>query len=442
MSMVWAIVGTSLLVTLFIIGTITLVFSSLVTRPLAGLTSRIVALSDGDIESKVPSRDRKDEIGSIAAALVGFCDQAAEMKRLEKQTEEAQLQTQSQRAQSESEQAEAVQVIGSALERLAQGDLNAKIHADMPAGYEQLKVDFNAAVQKLAFAVSNVVSSIGNMRSGSQEISKAAMDLSRRTKQQAASVEEASATLAQINTSVTDTASTAKEARSVVDTAASDAEQSGQVVAQTIEAMKRIEASSEEMGKIINVIDELAFQTNLLALNAGVEAARAGEAGRGFAVVASEVRGLADRSATAAKDISNLIAASVTEVEAGSSLVSKTGDSLAGISDKIITIATMIAEMSESASDQSSQLGEVTMAVSNIDRGTQENAAVAEQSTAACQSLLQQSGQLSELVQQFKLGGPTQDQLRRELESVAPHAFAKQPQASGSPQKRATSSAA
>lgn len=422
-SMIWAIIGTSLVVTVFIIGTIIVLFSYLVTSPLSAVTTRIMALSDGDLDSKVPFRDRRDEIGRIAKALVTFCDQATQMQRLEQQSKDDRAQAQAQREHDAQQQAEAIEVIGGALERLAHGDLEARVETEMPAGYERLKLDFNAAIEKLDDAISRVAVSTSNISSGSREISSASGDLSRRTEQQAANLEEATAVIQQLSATVTETAGAAQNARGVVEMASGDAQQSGEVVAQTIEAMKRIEKSSQEIGQIINVIDELAFQTNLLALNAGVEAARAGEAGRGFAVVASEVRGLADRSASAAKEISGLIEASVTEVEAGAKLVSKTGDSLADISEKIVKISSMIAEISEGANDQSMQLREVTTAVSDMDRGTQENAAMAEQSTAACHSLMLQSEQLADLVGQFKVGGSSEDSLGQQLRRAVPQAF-------------------
>ena len=179
------------------------------------------------------------------------------------------------------------------------------------------------------------------------------------------------------------------------------AEQSGEVVRSAVSAMARIEESSRQIGQIIGVIDEIAFQTNLLALNAGVEAARAGEAGRGFAVVASEVRALAQRSAEAAKEIKALILASNDQVNSGVDLVARTGEALAGIMDQVSNIDVLVTSIAASAGEQSSGLGEVNVAVNQMDQMTQQNAAMVEQTTAAAHAMRASSGDLATRVQAF-----------------------------------------
>jgi methyl-accepting chemotaxis protein len=203
------------------------------------------------------------------------------------------------------------------------------------------------------------------------------------------------------------------------------AEQSGEIVRSVLEAMGRIEKLSAEIGRIIGVIDEIAFQTNLLALNASVEAARAGDVGRGFAVVASEVRAMAQRSAGAAKEIKGLIFASKTEVDTGVRLVAETGESLSRIVGKVSQIDSVVADIAAGAEGQSRALQEVNIAVNQMDQATRQNAVMAQETTAAARSMLQETQQLSEMVGQFRLGRTASTgAIRRELKKVAPHAFA------------------
>jgi methyl-accepting chemotaxis protein len=208
------------------------------------------------------------------------------------------------------------------------------------------------------------------------------------------------------------------------------------VVKRAVAAMGLIQTSSQQIEQIISVIDEIAFQTNLLALNAGVEAARAGEAGRGFAVVASEVRALAQRSAEAAKEIKVLITSSKNEVDNGVKLVAETGESLERIVGRVGEINSVVADISAGASEQATALGEVNTAVNQMDQTTQQNAAMAEQATAAGQSMSAEADKLSEAIGQFQLGGDG-DWMRSELKRVAPHAFA----GAGKPAPRPTQSA-
>ncbi|MDE1906832.1 MAG: methyl-accepting chemotaxis protein, partial [Rhodospirillales bacterium] len=241
-------------------------------------------------------------------------------------------------------------------------------------------------------------------RSGTGEIAAAADDLSRRTEQQAASLEETAAALDEITATVRRTAEGASHAHEVVTSAQTDAERSGVVVRDAVAAMSGIETSSQQISNIIGVIDEIAFQTNLLALNAGVEAARAGDAGRGFAVVASEVRALAQRSADAAKEIKSLISASTRQVISGVDLVGQTGTALARIVSQIGEISGVVRQIAASAQEQATGLHEVNAAVNQMDQVTQQNAAMVEQSTAACHSLAQETEKLATLTARFQIG--------------------------------------
>jgi methyl-accepting chemotaxis protein len=257
-----------------------------------------------------------------------------------------------------------------------------------------------------------IAANVQGIRGGGEEISTPADDLSRRTEQQAASLEETAAALDEITATVRRTAEGANEANVVVGTAKTDAEHSGQVVRQAVDAMSAIEKSSSQIGQIIGVIDEIAFQTNLLALNAGVEAARAGDAGRGFAVVASEVRALAQRSADAAKEIKALISASSQHVSSGVGLVGETGKALERIVKQVAQINTLVTEISASAQEQATGLAQVNTAVNQMDQVTQQNAAMVEQSTAASHSLAQEAQELAQLVARFKTGSEAQPVIR------------------------------
>ena len=303
-----------------------------------------------------------------------------------------------------SSRVQAFSEIGSALEQLAAGDLTCRLEATMPAAYEKLRADLNAAMAQLQDSMLAIVGNVGGIRSGTGEISQAADDLSRRTEQQAASLEQTAAALDEITATVRRTAEGAKQARESVIKTKSDAEHSGDIVRQAVAAMSGIEQSSRQIGQIISVIDEIAFQTNLLALNAGVEAARAGDAGRGFAVVASEVRALAQRSAEAAKEIKALISTSAQQVVSGVKLVGQTGEALTRIVSQVTEINNVVGEIANAAQEQATGLAEVNTAVNQMDQVTQQNAAMVEQSTAASHALAQETDELARLAGRFQLG--------------------------------------
>lgn len=298
----------------------------------------------------------------------------------------------------------AVTEIGHALTSLAEGDLEQRIEHPFIPELDKLRTDFNQALGKLQQTMRAIAENTQAVRSGAGQITQASDDLARRTEQQAASLEQTAAALDQVTATVHKTAEGAVGAHNIVAGAKSDAERSGQIVSETVQAMSGIEQSSHEIGNIIGVIDEIAFQTNLLALNAGVEAARAGDAGRGFAVVASEVRALAQRSADAAKDIKTLIATSERHVELGVKLVAETGQALTRIVEQVSQLNTVVADISASTQEQSTALHEVNTAINQMDQFTQQNAAMVEQSTAASHSLAKEADELSRLVGQFAIG--------------------------------------
>ncbi len=298
----------------------------------------------------------------------------------------------------------AVDEIARGLTALAHGDLTATIDKPFIPSLEQIRVDFNAAMTRMAAAMQKVSQNTDEIASGSSQIREASDNLAKRTEQQAAAVEETAAALEQITQTVADSSKRANEAGQLVARTKEGAEKSGLVVKNAIEAMGQIENSSKEISNIIGVIDDIAFQTNLLALNAGVEAARAGEAGKGFAVVAQEVRELAQRSATAAKEIKALINTSSDQVKTGVQLVGETGKALEKIVTEVKDINVNVIAIVEASREQSTGLSEINKAVNAMDQNTQQNAAMVEESTAASHSLAKQAASLRELVSQFRIG--------------------------------------
>jgi len=315
---------------------------------------------------------------------------------------------------------ENVDTLARCLQALSNGDLTQELDVPFTPSLERLRTDFNAAVSKLRSAMQGVAENASAIAAGAQQIRAASDDLSKRTEQQAASVEETAAALEEITTTVADASNRAHEAGQLVKKTRENAEHSGKVVKSAVDAMGNIEKSSSEIGNIIGVIDEIAFQTNLLALNAGVEAARAGDAGKGFAVVAQEVRELAQRSAKAAKEIKELINASNEHVKNGVALVAETGRALEDIVIQVQQVNGNVAAIVESSKEQATGLKEINTAVNTMDQGTQQNAAMVEQSTAASHSLAKEANNLFGLVGQFNIGGAPSAQVASTHHRTAP----------------------
>jgi methyl-accepting chemotaxis protein len=303
-------------------------------------------------------------------------------------------------------QDDVVAALSIALENLSNGDLAKRITAIFPESYEKLRQDFNATVGRLRDTVGGIKTNAGSMSRGCAEIAQAANDLSRRTEHQASALEQASAALSELTGQVNDSAESARRAEAIATAAQAKAERCGVVMQETIEAISAIDKSANAIAQIIGVINDIALQTNLLALNASVEAARAGDGGKGFAVVASEVRDLAHRSAEAAKAIKGLIATSANHVESGVTRVGQTGAALGEIVAQVIEINVVISAIANSAATQAIGLREVTSAVTAMDKVTQQNAAMVEESTAASQKLADEAALLANLVNHFELGRP------------------------------------
>nr|WP_312376684.1 methyl-accepting chemotaxis protein [Delftia acidovorans] len=296
-------------------------------------------------------------------------------------------------------------VVRDALEDIASGDgdLTRRLSVQGNDELTQIARAFNHFTDKIASVLVRIRDSSETVRHASTEIASGNQDLSARTEQQASSLEETAAAMEQLTATVQHNAENARQACQLASSTSDIATHGGTVVDQVVRTMGGIEQSSHRIADIIGVIDSIAFQTNILALNAAVEAARAGEQGRGFAVVASEVRTLAQRSATAAKEIKALIDDSVGQVDAGSRLVQDAGATMGKVVESVQRVTAIVTEISNASQEQSTGIAEIGTAVSQMDHSTQQNAALVEEATAAAQSLQQQAAQLADVVAGFRL---------------------------------------
>lgn len=409
-----------------------------ISRPVQAITRAMSDLADNKLETEIPGLDHKSEIGDMAKAVDVFKQNAIRVRDLTAQ--EAALQAKNTDLQSNISTVVAAAVAGDFSKRitarydnpdldafannvntlvesvdsgiaetqrvigaLADGDLTQEMTGSYQGVFADLQSGVNATMASLRQLMEEVRHSADVINGGADQIRNASNDLSRRTETQAASLEETSSGLEEITVAVRSSTERAQESSRMVNDARQFAEQSAVVVGDANAAMSRIEQASSEITNIINVIDEIAFQTNLLALNAGVEAARAGEAGKGFAVVAQEVRELAQRSATAAKDIKDLINKSSNEVQTGVSLVTSTGDALREIQEKVIGIADQVTAIATAAKEQSTGLQEINSAVNQMDQMTQQNAAMVEEAAASTNTLADETTTLRNLIARFKL---------------------------------------
>ncbi|MBG0511612.1 HAMP domain-containing protein [Agrobacterium sp. MOPV5] len=385
--------------------------SRIVATPVERLAKTMNALAEGDLKVSIDGAGRTDEIGAMAKAVEILRDNERRARDIESRANADRIQNEQERASvAEEDRARAVRMEEAAralavgLKDLSSGNLACKLDQPFASELEGVRSDFNNTVAQLRETMKAVAEATHFIDGGAKELNDGANDLSKRTEQQAASLEQTVAALDEIVANVTSSTKLTEEARTLANRANDSAVNSAEVVAHAEEAMRRIEKSSQQISSNIGVIDEIAFQTNLLALNAGVEAARAGEAGKGFAVVAQEVRELAQRSAQAAKEIKGLIQNSSTEVESGVKLVRDAGEALKTISEFIGEINGYVGALAGSAKEQATGLAEINTAVNSIDQSTQQNAAMAEESTAAASSLASEAAKLRDLLARFKLG--------------------------------------
>ncbi|MGV3512663.1 MAG: methyl-accepting chemotaxis protein [Novosphingobium sp.] len=354
--------------------------------PYVETVMRVEALASGDLESPIRYTNYHDCVGRLTRAMEVFAQQALQVRANAREREIV------------------VEDLNAAIARLADGDLSSPISRAFPGEMDQLRVNFNAAVVSLAEVVDRVAISANTIDNGASEIRSASDDLASRTEQQAARLEEASASMREVTSLVLENSGSIGKVSETIDRTHREAERGGHVVESAVDAMHRIQRSSQEVTQIISVIDGIAFQTNLLALNAGVEAARAGDAGKGFAVVANEVRALAQRSADAAREINELITTSTQQVEHGVRLVGDTGQVLGQIVSGVSGANTLTDGISISAGRQADMLSGVNETVAELDRMTQQNAAMVEQSTAASRTLANEASELARHVSRFRTG--------------------------------------
>ncbi|MBP7670320.1 MAG: methyl-accepting chemotaxis protein [Ferrovibrio sp.] len=446
----------TLLITLAVSVLASLVIGFLVGRAgIAGPIGRAVQnlrdLAQGRVDVDIYGKDRRDEIGDVAAAMQVFKDNIIEKQRADAALAAERAEADRQRAEREAREAKAAAEIADLCSRVVAGDLDSKLETNDKDGFllrlsqqlNELSATLGTMMRELdgvmgGLARGDLSNSIaGNyqgvfgrlkdstnttgdtlrqlarrlnetahqVQNASAEISTGSQDLAQRTESQAASLEETAASMQEITTTVKQNADNAQAANQLSQTARNTAEQGGRVVASTVEAMSAIEQSAGKISDIVGLIDEIAFQTNLLALNASVEAARAGEAGKGFAVVAQEVRALAQRSANASREIKALISQSNAQVKNGVGLASQAGSQLGEIVAAIKKVSDIVAEIAAASAEQATGLDQVNTAVGNMDEMTQRNSALVEETSAAAQALAGQARELADAVAFFKLGG-------------------------------------
>jgi methyl-accepting chemotaxis protein len=385
-------------------------------RRLFAICDAMRRLSSGDTGLEVAAVGDRDEIGEMARAVLVFRDAAVAKERLEAETAEQRRVSEDaqQRAVAEErkvleeqrrstvEQARVVRAIKVGLGKLAAGDLMFRITEAFPPAYEEIKNEFNFALDHLSETIKVLSESTRQVSNAAAEISTSTVDLSRRAEEQASTLERTSTSLDDISEVVKQNADDARQAGVAATGARDIADRNGQVVTSAVEAMGRIDDSSRKISDIIGVIDEIARQTNLLALNAAVEAARAGDAGRGFAVVASEVRSLAQRSSQAAADIKHLITQSATQVRDGVGLVNSAGTALADIVTAIKALAGTMSGIASASARQVGDLERINVALAKMDEVARENFTLAQANAATARSLDQQAKAMDERVGRFR----------------------------------------
>lgn len=360
------------------------------TDPLTSIVQAMQKIGDRDYNFTIPDTRRKDEIGDLSRTLELMADRlrAFDQKLIE-ENEKADAQRY------------AVDELGSGLRRLAAGDFTKPLEQTFAAEYDALRADYNNSVKSVGSTIQNLKQFSKMIGNQTEKMGEEALELSRRTENQAATLEETAAAIDQITSKIAESTQELKSAEKLIYEVDEDAKKGRSVVENTTSAMGEIEKSSKEIGSIIRVVDDIAFQTNLLALNAGVEAARAGDAGRGFAVVAAEVRQLAMRSTEAVSQIKELVTTSATNVETGVALVRDTEGMLLEIVNRIETISTLIASVSAGATDQAGSITEINVGVTNLDRVTQQNAMMVDNSTNNVRALQSEAANLLELLKLF-----------------------------------------
>ncbi|CTQ48370.1 methyl-accepting chemotaxis protein [Jannaschia donghaensis] len=355
------------------------------------------ALAETEMARSAAESARRDAEDALATGL----EKTRRAEELDAVAAELKLREERRKAEDQARQGEAMDVLREALERLACGELQTRIAGTLPQTYEDLGDRFDTTLEILDNALREIRLVSGTITGETDDIAAAAVDLSHRTERQAATLEEITGSTEQLTKLIRATAEDAGKAEEVMVMTGTEAQTGAEVMNQAIAAMGEIEKSAGEVRKITSMIEDIAFQTNLLALNAGVEAARAGDAGRGFAVVASEVRALAQRSSEAANRINALIAQSGDQIERGVALVHDTGGALEKIIGTVETVTTRISKIAATSDEQATGVNGINAALRDLDRVSQQNATMFEETTAACQTLRTSAHGLSKAIQNF-----------------------------------------
>ena len=445
----WNTFNIVLYATIAVSAAIALVLSWLIGKSIEGPVRRLSEimhqLASGELRIDVEGRDKNDELGDMARAVEVFRENGLKIEALN--AEDAERQEEARRrndamAELISSLGEVVEAsvkgdfthrvsigssdddlrgvansinnlvetvdrgvgeTGKVLSALAETDLTQRVHGEFQGAFDKLKTDTNAVADKLTEVVGQIKETSRGLKVATGEILSGANDLSERTTKQAATIEETSAAMEQLASTVMENAKKAGSASEQAGKASQTAEEGGQVMQEANEAMERISNSSSKISNIIGMIDDIAFQTNLLALNASVEAARAGEAGKGFAVVAIEVRRLAQSAAEASSDVKTLIEQSGEEVAGGTKLVASAAEKLSAILDAVRANASQMSEIAKDSREQASAIEEVNTAVRQMDEMTQHNAALVEETNAAIEQTESQASELDHIVEVFTL---------------------------------------
>ncbi|KAE9632817.1 methyl-accepting chemotaxis protein [Parasedimentitalea maritima] len=369
------------------------VAASRVTKPIQGLRGVTNALAEGDYEIEISGRERGDELGDLSRSMADFRDRLKQADIASEREAAAARKT-----------AYVVETMSGALSELERGNLACDIETPFVSNYETLRENFNHSLVNLRESMSSVVNASQNVDSYSAEQRSAATDMAHRTESAAVTLEETANAIHDLSDGVKATADRATRVDETMQSARAEAEKSNAVVTSAVEAMDKIQDASNEISKIISMIDDIAFQTNLLALNAGVEAARAGSAGSGFAVVASEVRALALRASTAAGQIKELTNASEEHVSHGVEMVGRAGEALSSIITQVTSVSDLVTEISDGVRSQSTGLENINGAMQQLDAVTQQNTAMAEEASASSQMLQREAQNLSGIVTRFEMG--------------------------------------
>ena len=424
----------------------------LLAGPISGLTGTMQSLAEGDLDVDVPYLEKRDEIGAMARTLQVFKDNARTVAALNDEEKSRALATAARAAMMEQFQSEFGEAVTAAiggdfgtrinqdladpdiariaanfnaliesvdtglgeaaavLGALAETDLTRRMEGDHRGAFDRLKTDMNRVADTLTDVVTKLRGTSRAVKTATSEILSGANDLSERTTRQAATIEETSAAMEQLATTVMDNAERAQQASRTALVVTNAAQEGGRVMEDANSAMGRITASSSKVSDIIKLIDDIAFQTNLLALNASVEAARAGDAGKGFAVVAVEVRRLAQSAASASSEVKALIDQSASEVSTGTKLVALAAEKLTAMLDAANASTKVMEAIAHDSREQASAIEEVNIAVRQMDEMTQHNAALVEETNAAIEQTEAEANRLDTIVEIFRIGRDEKEQ--------------------------------